>query len=232
MLAVIPARGGSKGVPRKNIKVLCGKPLIAYTIEAALKTKDIDRVIVTTDSNEIANIALEYGAEVPFIRPSYLATDDSLACDVYLHAVEYMRDNEGIDISSFLVLLPTAPFRDSNDIEDALNIFRKTNSETLISMTEAEVPASWYYTMTSDGKIINAGFDRINCLQNRQRNAQYYIPNGAIYILNYELLKLKRTYYSDNTTAYIMKRSKSVDIDTLEDFQYAEYLMKQYEENK
>lgn len=229
MLAIIPARGGSKGVPGKNIKTLKGKPLISYTIEAALEVPEIERIVVTTDSIEIAEVAVQYGAEVPFIRPHNLATDDAVACDVYLHAVEYMRDKEKIDIESFMVLLPTAPFRNSTDIKNALDLFYRTDSETLVSMTEADVPISWYYMMNSVGRVYNAGFDGKNCLQNRQNNARYYIPNGAIYILNYKLLKNERTYYSDNTIAYIMERSKSIDIDTLEDFQYAEYLMGQYE---
>ena len=163
MLAIIPARGGSKGVPRKNIKNLGGKPLISYTIEAALQTQEIDRIIVTTDSKEIADVAIQYGAEVPFIRPHNLATDDAVACEVYLHATEYMRDKEGLDIEKFMVLLPTAPFRDSTDIKNSLDLFQRTGADTLVSMKEADVPISWYYMMNSDGKVYNAGFDSKNC---------------------------------------------------------------------
>lgn len=228
MLAIIPARGGSKGVPRKNIKNLGGKPLISYTIEAALQTQEIDRIIVSTDSKEIADVAIQYGAEVPFIRPYNLATDDAVACDVYLHATEYMRDKEGLDIEKFMVLLPTTPFRDSTDIKNSLDLFQRTGADTLVSMKEADVPISWYFMMNPDGKVYNAGFDSKNCLQNRQNNTKYYIPNGAIYILDYHLLKMERTYYSNNTIAYVMERLKSIDIDNIEDFRYAEYLMAQY----
>lgn len=225
MLALIPARGGSKGLPGKNIKELCGKPLIAYTIEAAKKAEEIDRIIVTTDSEDIACVAKKYGAEIPFIRPSYLAQDDSMACDVYLHAVEYMREHERIDTSKFAVLLPTAPLRTNKDIDNAIRLFHQKNAETLVSMTETEVPISWYYTINSEGNVLHAGFDDKKCLQNRQDNVPYYRPNGAIYILDYELLKTQRTYYSAHTIAYIMERSKSIDIDTQEDFLYAEFLL-------
>lgn len=225
MLAIIPARGGSKGVPRKNIKELCGKPLIAYTIEAALKAREIDRVIVTTDSTEIANVAMQYGAEIPFMRPSYLADDDSSAVDVYLHAVEFLKKREESHLEKFVVLLPTVPLRDSYEIDRAIQILNENKCTTLVSVVEADVPVSWYYRMEDKMVIKNAGFDSDNAIRNRQTNRKYYIPNGAIYILDYRLLKSKRTYYADDTIGYVMERKKSVDIDTEDDFRYAEYLM-------
>lgn len=227
MIAIIPARGGSKGLPGKNIKELCGKPLIGYTIEAALKAEYINNVIVTTDSMEIAKTAEHYGARVPFLRPEYLAEDASSAIDVYLHAVEYIGEQENTDIKKFVVLLPTAPMRDNEDIDSAIALFYKKQAETLISVTEAEIPPSWYYTCNELGRIQTAGFDVKNSVSNRQMNDKYYIPNGAIYILDSMLLKEHRTYYSDNTIPYIMPAEKSIDIDTILDFQFAEYLMKQ-----
>lgn len=227
MLAIIPARGGSKGIPGKNIKEFCGKPLIAYTIEAALKAQEIDRVIVTTDSKAIANVALQYGAEIPFMRPSYLSRDDSSAVDVYLHAVEFLEKRDEIQINKFAVLLPTAPLRDACEIDNAIQTMKKTMCTTLISVVEADVPVSWYYRMNEDMVIENAGFDSDNAIKNRQMNFQYYVPNGAIYLLDYQLLKSERSYYTDDTIGYVMTRKKSVDIDTEDDFVYAEYLMKQ-----
>ena len=123
MIALIPARGGSKGLPGKNIKNLCGKPLIAHTIGAALNASGIDRVVVTTDSEEIAEIAKQYGAEVPFLRPEELAGDTSSAVDVYLHAVDFLQKESGQEIQKFMVLLPTAPLRGSENIEQALKEF-------------------------------------------------------------------------------------------------------------
>lgn len=226
MIAIIPARGGSKGLPGKNTRLLNGKPLIIYTIEAALDADGIDKVIVSTDSKKIAETATMYGADVPFLRPDYLANDSSSAVDVYIHAAEFLNSNYGYDISNFMVLLPTAPLRNSNHINEALHLFSNSEAKTLISVTEAEVPPSWYMQIGGDGFISNAGFDvNDSIVKNRQENKRYYIPNGAIYILDYWLLKNARTYYCDKTIPYIMKRTESVDIDTIDDFRYAEYLM-------
>lgn len=229
MIAIIPARGGSKGLPGKNVRELNGKPLIAHTIEAALKARQIDRVIVSTDAPEIAEVAREYGAEVPFLRPKDLATDTSQAADVYLHAVERLMQDGSGRIEKFMVLLPTAPLRTEKHIEDALKSFWEEGAETLVSMKEAEVPVTWYYEKSGDGRVRNAGFGDGNALGNRQVNQTYYVPNGAIYILDYKLLKEKRTYYSDNTVAYVMSARDSVDIDTLFDFEVAQYFMRQAE---
>ena len=229
MIALIPARGGSKGLPGKNIKNLCGKPLIAHTIGAALNASGIDRVVVTTDSEEIAEIAKQYGAEVPFLRPEELAGDTSSAVDVYLHAVDFLQKESGQEIQKFMVLLPTAPLRGSENIEQALKEFYEKKAETLISMKEAETPISWYYGMNEEGRVKNLGFDGQNAVKNRQVNNVYYIPNGAIYIFDTSLLREKRTYYSDNTVAYLMSQEESVDIDCALDFKIAELLLSQKE---
>jgi len=229
MIAIIPARGGSKGLPNKNIKLLNGKPLIAYTIEAALTTKYISRVIVTTDCNNIAVIAKEYGAEVPFIRPQSLSGDDSSAIDVYLHTISYLIDNDKINVEKFIVLLPTAPLREYTDITNAIELFEREKATTLISVHEATTPPSWYFKQDVRNRMINAELATNSVMSNRQNNEKYIIPNGAIYILDYKLLKEKRTYYCDNTIAYIMPIEKSVDIDTNFDFMLAEFLISKNE---
>ena len=226
MICIIPARGGSKGVPGKNIKPLCGKPLIAYTIEAAKAAKEIDRVIVTTDDEHIAAVAREYGAEVPFMRPAELSSDTASAVDVYLHATEFVMDETKEQIDTFMVCLPTVPCRDVRHIDEAVELFYKERATTLISFAEAEVPAGWYHTMDDKGRMANAGFGASGKnMANRQANDKYYIPNGAIYILDYQLLKEKRTYYCDNTVGYVMSREDSVDIDYPIDFEIAELMM-------
>lgn len=225
MIAFIPARGGSKGVPRKNIKDLCGKPLIAWTIEAALNAESIDRVIVTTDDNEIATIAKEYGAEVPFLRPANLASDTATAIDVYLHAADYVMNETGQAIDKFMVLLPTVPLRTAQHIDAAVRQFNEKKSTTLISFVEASTPASWYHYMDENGYVRNAGFGNGTNMANRQTNQSYYVPNGAIYILDYELLKEKRTYYCDDTICYLMTDEDSIDIDYPIDFEFAKCLM-------
>ncbi|MBR4708327.1 MAG: acylneuraminate cytidylyltransferase family protein [Pseudobutyrivibrio sp.] len=226
MLAIIPARGGSKGLPGKNIRPLNGKPLIAYAVEAALKSEAIDRVIVTTDDEEIAEVAKAAGAEIPFMRPAELASDTASAVDVYIHAMDFMAELEGKRRDKFMVLLPTAPLRTSAHIDAAAALFEKEQGQTLISVSEAEVPPSWYMEMNEVGRIHNAGFAvKGNVVANRQVNDTFYVPNGAIFILDYDLLKEKRTYYSDNTVGFVMDRRDSVDIDYLEDFEYAEFLL-------
>jgi len=229
MIAIIPARGGSKGLPGKNIKELNGKPLIAYAIEAALNSNSIERVIVTTDSEQIADVAKKYGAEVPFIRPDYLSSDTASAIDVYLHATEYIMNELGNNIEKFMVLLPTAPMRTSKHIDDAVTFFNKKNASTLISVKEAETPITWYMNKDNKERISNAGFGVGNAVTNRQDNSKYYIPNGAIYILDYDLLNTKRTYYCDNTVGFEMSAEDSVDIDTLIEFKFAEMLIKEKE---
>lgn len=226
MIAIIPARGGSKGLPGKNVKNLNGKPLIAYTIEAAKKSREISEVFVSTDDAEIANVAIEYGASVPFIRPSYLSNDTSSAIDVYIHAIEHLMTRSKQEIGKFIVLLPTNPLRNENHISEAINLFKKETADTLISVYEAETPPAWYFKLNNANRLINAGFDNSKELVNRQENGIYYIPNGGIYILDFNLLKFKRTYYSENTVPYVMSKRFSVDIDSLDDFNYAEFLLK------
>lgn len=225
MIAIIPARGGSKGLPGKNIKMLNGKPLIAYTIEAALKSKYIDSVIVSTDSPAIAKVAKEYGAEVPFLRPDELSTDSSSAIDVYLHATNYYMENNKVKLNKFMVLLPTAPLRTEKHIDDAVELFLEKKADTLISIKKADTPVTWYMEKNDDDRIKNARFGIGNAVTNRQVNNQYFVPNGAIYILDYELLKTNRTYYSNNTIGYTMSSEDSVDIDTLIEFKFAEFLL-------
>lgn len=226
MLAIIPARGGSKGVPRKNIKEIGGKPLIYYTIEAALNSKHIDRIIVSTDDEEIAEIAKSFGAEVPFLRPPEMATDTARAIDAYLYTVE--RLNEGIEqgIDDFVVLLPTAPLRSAQDIDNAVDIFRNNNASSVISVVQAEHPPTWYKKI-SDAGVLEDLFEESNNALNRQEAEMTFLPNGAIYIFNYNSLKNTKNYYNEKTYAYIMSRINSVDIDTDLDFMFAELLINQ-----
>lgn len=224
MIAIIPARGGSKGLPGKNIRSLGGKPLIQWTVEAALGAHSIDRVVVTTDSEEIAAVASSAGAEVPFLRPAELAEDHSSAIDVYLHATGWLAEY-GADVSTFMVLLPTVPFRTSEDIDAAYARFLEMGAQTLVSMREAETPPGWYFISDQEGFVKNAGFGETGAVANRQVGERYYVPNGAIYILDRQLLNERRTYYSDKTAQYVMPPERSVDIDTPIDFLFAECLL-------
>lgn len=224
MLAIIPARSGSKGVPKKNIKELAGAPLISYTIKAAKKSEFITRVIVSTDSEEIADVARKYGAEVPFLRPAELATDDAKAIDVYLYTIERLNLENDEQINEFLVLLPTSPLRNYMDIDQAIKIFKKKNADSVISVTETEYPPQWIKRISEKG-ILEDYIQGLNNL-NRQEYEKTYIPNGAIYIFKYNVLKKEYNYYTDKTYPYIMPNIRSIDIDTPLDFMIAEYLIK------
>ena len=214
-------RGGSKGLPGKNICKLKGKPLIAYTIEAAIASLEVTRVVVTTDSKSIANVATAYGAEVPFMRPSELATDASKAIDVYKHVLDnvFQKNNDRYD--EFVVLLPTCPLRMSSDIDSAINLYKQRNASSVVSYTIEDHPVRWHRYLTDDGKFVPVFEETID---NRQSEVPSYYPNGAIYVFNSELLQ-KGTYYDDHSFAYVMPRERSVDIDTLHDLKYAEFLM-------
>ena len=142
MIAIIPARGGSKGLPGKNIRPLNGKPLIAYAIEAALKAKNIDRVIISTDDEEIAKIAVEYGAELPFMRPEFLASDTAQAVDNYIYTIGRLEEESGEKIDAFVVLQPTSPLRIAEDVDGAVDLFLQKDADSVISYTPEAHPVT------------------------------------------------------------------------------------------
>lgn len=221
VIAIVPAREGSKGLPGKNIKLLAGKPMIAYTIEAALQSKNINRVIISTDSEEIADIAIKHGAEVPFLRPVELATDTAHAIDAYLYTIEQLEKEEKVNIEHIVVLLPTSPLRTSEDIDSAITMFYNKNADSVISYTQEKHPVHWHKYIREDGKFDNI-FEQT--LQNRQDYRPTYYPNGSIYIFNVSILK-QRTYYTSNSFGYIMPNIRSIDIDTELDFIIAETMI-------
>lgn len=221
MIAIIPARGGSKGLPGKNIKVLEGKPMIAYAIDEAIKAKGISKIIVSTDSQEIADVAMKYGAEVPFLRPAELASDTALAVDNYIYTMGRLEKEENTKISSFVVLQPTSPLRTSEDIEGAIELFQQKKADSVISFCEEHHPISWHRKISKEGLLLPIFEERIG---NRQEEDTTYYPNGAVFVFSMDLIRQK-SYYSDKSYAYVMPRKNSVDVDTLEDFEYAEYLL-------
>lgn len=222
MIAIIPARGGSKGLPGKNIRILNGIPLIAYSIRAALKSKRVSRIIVSTDDQDIAAIGKEYGAEIPFMRPEYLATDTARAIDVYNYTIDRLEKEDGVKINDFLILQPTSPLRNEAHIDEAVELFYRKDADSVLSYCKEFHPINWHRYIKEDFKI-EPGLE--NSLKNRQVDRATYFPNGAIYIFKREILS-KGKYVTDNSYAYIMEKNESVDVDYLEDFEYAEYLMK------
>lgn len=222
MIAIVPARCGSKGLPGKNIKKLLGKPMIAYTIEEALKSKYISDVIISTDCKEIEQVALQYGAKSFFLRPTDLASDQAKAIDNYIYTVDRLNAEFSFNVTEFVVLQPTSPLRVVEDIDGAVKLFKVNNAESVISYTEEHHPVEWHKYLTDDDRLENIFEDK---LQNRQEMRKSYYPNGAVYVFDMELIK-RGHYYSDRTFAYLMPRERSVDIDTIEDFMYVEFLMK------
>ncbi|WP_374445523.1 cytidylyltransferase domain-containing protein [Epilithonimonas sp.] len=225
MIAIIPARGGSKGLPGKNIKLLNGKPLIAYTIEAALSSEKISRVIVSTDDRDIADVALQYGAEIPFMRPTFLASDNAKSIDVYNYTIERIESEEKIKIDEIVVLQPTSPLRLSIHINEAIEIYLKKNADSVISYCKEDHPIFWHKFINDEGKfeeIFHEDYQR-----NRQEIRPTYFPNGSLYILKKNIL-LEGIFYTKNSYVYLMDRKYSVDIDTEEDFLFCEYLLNRF----
>ncbi len=224
MIAIIPARAGSKGLPGKNVRPLHGKPLIAYTIEAAKGAQSIDRVILSTESREIADIGVQYGAEVPFLRPIELAQDHSAAIDTYIHVIDRLNDGQPHDrkIDELTVLQPTSPLRTSQDIDEAVKIFQQKQADSILACAPAPHPIQWFKYIDEKG-VLRGFFPE--SLKNRQDHQVCYLPNGAIYVFKYFLLKELRNYSTDKTFPYVMPARRSIDIDTLEDFELAEFFL-------
>jgi len=225
ILCTICARGGSKGIPRKNIKKLNGKPLIYYTINQAIKWGKANKIIVSTEDEEIANISRKYGAEVPFLRPKELATDEAGKLDVIKHAVRYYEDlGESFDI--ILDLDPTAPLRSLSDLDNAMNLFLKNNPNNLYSVCEAR--KNPYFNMVE----LDNSFRSHICKKldkdvlSRQTAPKVYEMNASIYIYEKNFLLQTNTIHSDNTIVYIMPLERSIDIDSEIDFYFIEYLIK------
>ncbi len=231
MLAIIPARGGSKGIPKKNTKNLLGKPLILYTIEEAKKSKKLDRILLSTDDQQIAKIALDNGIDVPFMRPANLAGDDSLAIDTYLYTIEKLNTDFNQNYEDIIILQPTSPLRTYQDIDAAIEIFQKKKADSVISVSDAVHPPIWAKKIDEYGVLRNY-FNMMDGISNRQEIEKAYIPNGAIFIFNLKFLTKNRTYYSSRSFPYVMPRERSVDIDDNYDFEFAEFLMRKYGEHK
>ncbi len=222
MLAIIPARGGSKGLPGKNIRMLNGKPLIAYTIEAAILSNVFDEVIVNTDCLEIAKIAERYGANIPFIRPSELATDKATSIDMINHTIEWFENKKDV-YNNIALLQPTSPLRNEVHIREAFKIFQDKNVKSLISFVKEQHPIYWNKRINEKG-LVESLFNEIQSLS-RQNYIETYVPNGAIYMFKSNILA-SNSLYTDNTYGYIMDFRSSIDIDTKEDFDYCDYIMR------
>lgn len=221
-LAVILARSGSKGLKDKNIKELLGKPLMAYTIEAALQSGKYDTVHVSTDSERYADIARQYGADVPFLRDAELAGDKASSWDA-LRSVVRKYAKLGKEFDTVTLLQPTSPLRDAKDIQSAFDLFEKKNATGVVSVCEVDHSPLTCNVLGEDHSL--KGFLDINRAGRRQDMATFYRINGAIYIQRTDLLMNEMNIYGEGSYAYIMDKKKSVDIDDEFDFFLAEAAM-------
>lgn len=226
ILAIIPARGGSKGVPRKNIRLLAGLPLIVHTILAARGSGGISRLILTTDSAEIADIARQYGVEVPFMRPAELAQDDTPGLLPLLHAVRWVMEHENYFPDYILELVPTSPLRTTADIDAAISLIIEKNADSVVSLTPAGQHPCWAKRVDEHGKIkpfIATGLAE----RRRQDLPPAYALHGAIKIARREMLLERASWYTDNTCAYVMPQERSLEIDTEWDFKLAGWVLRE-----
>lgn len=221
IIGIIPARGGSKGIPRKNIKNLGGKPLITYTIEEALKSKYLNHVFVSTEDSQIAQISREYGAHV-VNRPSALAEDASKTLDVILHVVEYL-ERKGIHLHIVVLLQPTSPLRNTEDIDAAIKLYLDNECDSVISVCEPNHSPFWCFTFS--GRYLQPLFDKKFDNTRRQDLPKVVIPNGAIYISRPESIRKYEGFYGARIIPYCMPSERSIDIDTPLDFTVAEVLI-------
>ena len=226
VLAIVPARGGSKGVPRKNVRLLAGKPLIAYTIQAAQSAARVARLLVSTDDAGIAEVARQWGADVPFMRPAHLAVDHAAQVDVVIHALAEAERLDGVTYPYVILLQPTAPLRTSQDTDSSLDLLIKSGCDSVISYCRVEREHPYYMATIEDGHP-RPVLDAPPGVTARQQYPPVYLRNGAIYAVRREVLLAQRSFYGTDVRAYVMPYERSVNIDTLFDFALAEFLLSQ-----
>lgn len=222
ILAIIPARGGSKGIPHKNIIDIYGKPLIQYSIECAKNSKYIDRTIISTDNLRIKEVAEKFGGDVPFLRPEELAQDTSKTIDCLVHAVNWLKE-KGEEYDYLVLLQNTVPLRKSWQVDEAIERIFASNERSLVSITEVEENPVLMRTLNEDGTVKN--MLQVNSTMRRQDFPKFYRVDGAIYIQKLDENFNLETSLNDGRLAYIMEEKYSVDIDTYLDIQKIEYYL-------
>jgi CMP-N-acetylneuraminic acid synthetase len=219
LLALIPARGGSKGVPRKNIRDLLGRPLLAWSVEAAKQAAGVDRIVVSTEDEEIAEVARAWGADVPFLRPPELAQDDTPGMEPVLHALSELPEYDWV-----LLLQPTAPLRTADDIEGIIRFCLEHDAPAAVSVCEVSKHPHWMYRCGADHRLIS--FTDAPLAGRRQDLPPVYALNGALYLARCDWLLQQRRFVAEETLGYEMPAHRSADIDSAIDWQWVEFLMR------
>lgn len=222
ILAVILARQGSKRLPNKNNKIFHGKPLIVYTFEALKKSKIFNRIILSTDSKKLYNLAVKHKIDVPFIRPKKISNGDSLAIDALNHCLEHLnKKGEKYDYVQYV--MPTTPLKKSIDFINAYKFFKKKKADMVISVSKVSKPKEWMNPLKKDLKMTNWTKKRN---VNSQKFENNFIINGCIYLAKWDIFYKKKNWYKQKTYAFEMPRSRSIDIDDIEDFNLAKAYFK------
>ena len=221
LLALIPARGGSKGIPRKNIKPLCGKPLIGWSIDAAKKSVFIDQVFVSTEDEEVAAIASDLGAGVPFMRPKELAADDTPGIAPVMHAIDNLPEFDWV-----LLLQPTSPLRTAEDIDGIVRFCIENDAPSAVSIYEVDKHPHLMYQQDRTKRLRSLLPDKPD-ITRRQDLPKVYALNGALYLARVDWLKEQQLLVGQETLGYVMSPESSVDIDTPLDWRWVEFLIKQ-----
>ena len=225
VLGLIPARGGSKGLPGKNIRHLCGRPLIAWTIDAARASRCLDAVVVSTDDDGIAAIAASHGAEVPFGRPAELAGDNASSIDVVIHAIDLLAA-AGRVFDLVVLLEPTSPLREASDIDNGLSRMLSLGASAVVSVCRAEsAHPAFMYRQRPDARLVPFMEQQPTGLRRQEIEPLFFLV-GTLYASRIDVLKAKRSFYHEDTIAYEVPKWKSLEIDDLDDFLMVEALAK------
>ena len=224
-IVLICARGGSKGLPGKNIKPLNGIPLIGWSINIAKQVDRVSRIIVSTDSEEIAKVALKYGAEVPFMRPKDLAQDDSPEWLVWRHAIKYVESHEGEDIDAIVVLPVTAPLRSVKDVDTCIDLFEEGGVDSVITVSEANRSPYFNMTVNDDSGYASLVISPENQIIRRQDAPEVFDMTTVAYVVNTNAVKLSNGVFKGKVKSIVIPQERSIDIDTLLDFKIAECLI-------
>ena len=226
ILAIIPARGGSKSIPQKNMILLNEKHLIEYTVEAAKKSRLISRIILSSENNQIMSYCRSRGIEVPFTRPEGLAGNDTPMLEVVFHALNFFKKKENYTPEYIILLQPTSPLRTSNHIDESLGMLKDSNADSIVSVVDVPHNFNPYSVMDFDGKNLNTFLEFKESSNIRQKKPKFYARNGpAILAFTYDCIMNKKSLYGEIILPYFMKRGESIDIDETYDLEMAELFL-------